>query len=151
MKEHLSKGAFGVLDYVSYPLGMLLVAPIVMHRLGTSGYGLWMIATAVVSAGGIIASGFGDANIQRVASLRGAGDRRAMVLTVRSIFGINLVLGIMLAIMVWYSASFAARHVAASSAASVTECLICLRIAGVLILVRAVETVGISTQRAFEH
>jgi len=151
MREHLAKGAYGVLDYVSYPLGMLLVAPIVMHRLGTSGYGLWMIATAVVSAGGIIASGFGDANIQRVASLRGAGDKRAMAFVVRSIFGINLALGLILAIVVWSSAPFAARHVAASSAASVTECLTCLRIASVLILVRAVETVGISTQRAFEH
>ena len=151
MREHLVKGAYGVVDYVSYPLGMLLVAPIVMHRLGTSGYGLWMIATAVVSAGGIIASGFGDANIQRVASLRGAGDRRAMVLTVRSIYGINLVLGSTLAIAVWSAAPFAARHVAASSAASVTECLTCLRIASVLILVRAVESIGISTQRAFEH
>ena len=37
------------------------------------GVRLWMIATAVISAGGIIASGFCDANIQRVAHLRGTG------------------------------------------------------------------------------
>ena len=151
MREHLSNGAYGVLDYVSYPLGMLLVAPIVMRRLGSSEYGLWMITTAVVSAGGIIASGFGDANIQRVARLRGAGKKRAMALTVRSMLGINLVLGSVLALVVWSVATFAARHIAASSTASTTECLTCLRIASVLILVRAVESVGISTQRAFEH
>ena len=151
MREHLAKGIYGVVDYVSYPLGMILVAPIVMRRLGPSGYGLWMITTAVVSAGGIIASGFGDANIQRVARLRGAGKKRAMALTVRSMLGINLVLGSILAIVVWSIAPFTARHVAASSTASVTECLACLRLASVLILVRAVESVGISTQRAFEH
>ena len=57
MRRHLSNAAYGVLDYISYPLGMLLVAPIVLHRLGAAEYGLWMIATAVISAGSIIASG----------------------------------------------------------------------------------------------
>ena len=74
MRKHLTNAAIGVLDYVSYPVGMLLVAPIVLHRLGASEYGLWMISTAVISAGGIIASGFCDANIQRVAHLRGTGN-----------------------------------------------------------------------------
>ena len=29
MKEHLSNAAYGVLDYAAYPIGMLLVAPVV--------------------------------------------------------------------------------------------------------------------------
>jgi O-antigen/teichoic acid export membrane protein len=74
MKRHLTNAVYGVLDYASYPFGMLLVAPIVLHKLGASEYGLWMIATAIVSAGGIIASGFCDANIQRVARFRGGGE-----------------------------------------------------------------------------
>jgi len=151
MRKHVANGTYGIVDYVSYPLGMLLVAPIVMRHLGSSGYGLWMITTAIVSAGGIIASGFGDANIQRVAQLRGVGDRRAMALTVRSMLGINLILGCLLAIAVWSAAPVAARHIAVSSTASINECLVCLRIASVLILVRAVESVGASTQRAFER
>ena len=80
MRRHLSNAGYGVLDYISYPLGMLLVAPIVLHRLGAAEYGLWMIATAVISAGSIIASGCCDACIQRVASLRGDGkDRKSVV------------------------------------------------------------------------
>jgi O-antigen/teichoic acid export membrane protein len=67
MSRNLTNAVYGVLDYASYPFGMLLAAPIILHKLGASEYGLWMIATAVVSAGGIIASGFCDANIQRVA------------------------------------------------------------------------------------
>ncbi len=106
MRKHLVNGTYGAIDYVTYPLGILLVAPIVMRRLGAPGYGLWMIATAVVSAGGIIASGFCDANIQRVAWLRGAGNKLAMAHTVRSMPGINLLLGCMLAIAVWIAAPF---------------------------------------------
>lgn len=151
MKRHLYNAAYGVLDYVSYPLGMLLVAPIVLHRLGAAEYGLWTIATAVVSAGGIIASGFSDANIQRVARLRGTGNTNSMLQVVRSMLGINLVLGTVLAIVVVVSAPLAARRITMVNPAQYSECIATLRIASTLVLVRAFESVCVSTQRAFEQ
>jgi len=151
MTRHLTNAVYGVLDYASYPFGMLMAAPVILHKLGAAEYGLWMIATAVVSAGGIIASGFCDANIQRVARLRSSGEIPAVVGTVRSMMGINLVLGLTIALAVWIAAPFAARHMAVSSLTPVRECLICIRIAGGMILVRAIESVGVSTHRAFEQ
>ncbi len=151
MKRHLTNAVYGVLDYASFPAGMLLAAPIVLHRLGASEYGLWMIATATVSVGGIIASGFGDANIQRVARLRGNGDTQAMAHAVRGTLAINLVLGTVIAAIAWIAAPFAARRIAAFHAVPLAETLAALRIASPLILVRAVETVAVSTQRAFEQ
>jgi O-antigen/teichoic acid export membrane protein len=151
MRRHLTNAMYGVLDYVSYPLGMLLVAPIVLHKLGAAEYGLWMIATSVVSAGGIIASGFCDANIQRVARLRGSGETGSMLHAVRSMMGINLVLGFALAVIVWVAGPFVARHVAVSRLTPTRECLICIRIASLLILTRAIESVSVSTHRAFEQ
>jgi O-antigen/teichoic acid export membrane protein len=130
---------------------MLLVAPIVLHRLGPSEYGLWMISTAVISAGGIIASGFCDANIQRVAHLRGTKRHDAIPHTVRSMLGINLVIGSALAFCAWMAAEYAAPRVAGAHALSTSESLISLRIASALILVRSIETVSVSTQRAFEQ
>jgi O-antigen/teichoic acid export membrane protein len=150
MRKHLTNAAYGVFDYASYPMGMLVVAPIVLHRLGASEYGLWMAATAVISAGGIVASGFCDANIQRVARHRGTGDLELMPHTVRSILGINLVLGAALAIGGWVVAPIAASHMAVAHFTPPRECLLCLRIASLAILLRAIESVGISTQRAFE-
>jgi O-antigen/teichoic acid export membrane protein len=151
MSNHLTNAAYGVLDYASYPVGMLLVAPIVLHKLGASEYGLWMIATALISAGGIVASGFCDANIQRVAHLRGSGQADLIPHTVRSTLGINLVLGFTLAVAAWIAAPYAAPHIADSHLTSSRECLISLRLASVLILIRTVETVSVSTQRAFEQ
>jgi O-antigen/teichoic acid export membrane protein len=150
MSKHLTNAAYGVLDYVSYPVGMLLVAPIVLHKLGASEYGLWMIATSLISAGGIVASGFCDANIQRVAHLRGTGQPDRIPHTMRSMLGINLVLGLTLAIAAWIAAPYAAPHIAVSQQTSSRECLISLRLASVLILLRTLETVSVSTQRAFE-
>jgi O-antigen/teichoic acid export membrane protein len=151
MKRHMTNAAYGVLDYASYPLGMLLVAPIVLHKLGVAEYGLWMVSTSAVSAGGIIASGFCDAGIQCVAKLRSGNESGLMAHTVRAMFAINTVLGSAIAVLLWIAAPYIARHLAVSHILPLSECLTCLRIASVLILVRALEAVSVSTQRAFEE
>lgn len=151
MRKHLTNAIYGVLDYISYPLGMLLVAPIVLHRLGAAEYGLWMIATAIISAGGIIASGFCDAGLQRVAHLRSESDTGRMVRTIRTMLTINIVLGCIFGAMVWAAAPYAASHIALAHPSSLRECLFSVRIAAVLIVLRAIESVGVSAHRAFEQ
>jgi O-antigen/teichoic acid export membrane protein len=156
VKKHLTNAAYGALDYASYPLGMLVVAPIVLHKLGASEYGLWAVSTAVVSIGGVLASGFCDANVQHVARLRGGtdmipGDTDSMAFSVRNVFGVNLMLGILLCALVWAAAPVAAARITAAHPAQLSECLIDLRIAGIAVLVRAAESAFVSTQRAFEQ
>lgn len=148
VRRHLSNALYGALDYISYPVGMLAVVPIVLHRLGTAEYGLWMVATAVVSAGGIIAGGFGDAAIQRIAVLRGIGSSDLIVQTIRSLFGVSLMIGCILATSVWFAAPYAAAHIVTQSI-PLQEGVVCLRLASALILLRAVETVAVAPQRAF--
>jgi O-antigen/teichoic acid export membrane protein len=151
MRAHLSNATYGVLDYAAYPIGMLMVAPIVLRHLGVAQYGVWAVATAAVSTGSIIASGFGDANIQHVATQRNAGDPEALLRTVRSAMGIHLVLGAALTILLCLLAPYVARHVGSSDLRVQAACLWSMRIAGLLTLVRAIESVCISTQRAFER
>jgi O-antigen/teichoic acid export membrane protein len=151
MKDQFANAAYGVLDYAAYPIGMLLVAPVVLHHLGPAQYGLWTVANAAISTGGIIASGFGDANIQHVSKLRGSTNRHTLESVVRSLMGINLVLGLALACAGWLLSPVAARHIAASDMLLQRSCLLSLRIASVLMLVRALESVSISTLRAFER
>ena len=151
MKTHLSNAIYGSLDYGAYPIGMLVVAPVVLHNLGVDRFGVWTVANAVVSVGGIIASGFGDANIQHVASRRGAGDLNAPLRAVRAMMGINLILGIALAAVGWMLSPLAAAHLSGSSPALRQSCLWSLQIACAMMAVRAIESVCISTQRAFER
>lgn len=150
MKKHLRNAAYGALDYAAHPLGMLLVAPIILKRLGVAEYGIWTIATAVISVGGIVASGFSDANIQRIASLRSVDETQTMKHTVRSIFAINLAAGVLLATCAWFAASYAVPRIVVAQPGLAHECLGALRIAAVMILVRAIESVAVSTQRGFE-
>ncbi|MGC2298353.1 MAG: WecB/TagA/CpsF family glycosyltransferase [Acidobacteriaceae bacterium] len=150
-KQHLPNAVCGVLDYAAYPVGMLLVAPVILRCVGVERYGVWAVATAAISAGSILASGFGDANIQQIASDRGAGDSSRLLQTVRSTMGIHVVLGLCIGLIGWMVSPYVARHVVAHDAALETDCLWSLRIAGVVMLVRAIESVCISTQRAFER
>jgi O-antigen/teichoic acid export membrane protein len=151
MKRHLSNAAYGVLDYAAYPIAMLVSAPTLLKHLGVAEYGIWIVTTAALNTGSIIASGFGDANIQYISSARNYGDSDLLLRAVRSMLGINLLLGILLAILSWILAPFAVSHVVGSSAALQSSCLVSLRLASALMLVRAVESVCVSTQRAFER
>jgi O-antigen/teichoic acid export membrane protein len=151
MRRHLSNSAYGVFDYAAYPVAMLLVAPIVLRNLGTAQYGLWMVATAAVSTGAIVASGFCDANTQYVAGIRSHNDAGALTRAVRSMVGINLLLGVVFGLISWTVSPLIARHVASSDASLQTMCLWSLRIASLLMPARALESVCISTQRAYER
>ncbi len=127
------------------------MAPLVLRNLGVAQYGIWTVATAAVSTGSIIASGFGDANIQQVATERATGGSEGLLRAVRSTMGIHLVLGSVIAILAWGLAPYIADRMAVANVELRLECLWCMRIAGLLMFVRAIESVCISTQRAFER
>jgi len=151
MRVHLSNAVYGVFDYVAYPVAMLMAAPVLLKNLGVAQYGVWVVITAALSTGSIIASGFGDANIKYIASVRSHGDEGALLRAIRSMVGINLLLGGIVALIFWMLAPLIARRVVSSDASLQMACLWSLRIASLLMLVRAIESVCISTQRAFER
>jgi O-antigen/teichoic acid export membrane protein len=155
MRVPLSNAAYGILDYLAYPAGMLIVAPLALRNMGVEQYGVWMMANAALTAGSVIASGFGDANIRYVSMSRGAADRSAnagaLLRAVRSTMGIHVALGASIALIAWVLAAPMAARMASSNVGLRVECLWSLRIASLLMFARAVETVCVSTQRAFER
>ena len=151
MKAHFSNAAYGVVDYIAWPAGMLAVAPMALRSLGEAQFGVWMVANAALTIGSIVASGFGDANIRSVAVARGTGDRAGLMRAVRGTMGIHLVLGAVVALLAWMLTPIASARIAIGGLALQQACLWSLRIAALLVLVRAIETVCVSTQRAFER
>jgi O-antigen/teichoic acid export membrane protein len=73
-----------------------------------------------------------------------------MIRSLRSLLAINLTLAAGVTIVVLAGAPLAAAHLAKASSTSPAECVTALRIAGVLVFGRAIESAAISTQRAFE-
>src|SRR5437764_12904104 len=62
---------YGIADYLVLPIGMLLAAPFLLGHLGPAQYGVWVLAGAAVSSGGIVSGRFGDAAIKEVGACRG--------------------------------------------------------------------------------
>ncbi len=151
MRTHFANAFYGVLDYVAYPVGMLAVAPVAVRALGIDRFGIWMVANSAISIGAIVASGFSDANIRYVAMQRATGDRDRWCSAVRSTMGIHVTLGTLLALAGWLLAPAMTERLVAAHSGLQADCLGALRIASLLMLVRAIESVCISTQRAFER
>ena len=149
MREHLANCAFGTLDYIAYPAGMLLLVPAILRVLGIDRFGVWALANAVLMTGAILASGFGDANIRSVAQARAMGRSEALAVTVRSALGIHSVLGLLVAVAVWVASPAIAHLTVKTHKELAGDCLWSIRIVAGLILLRALETVCVSTQRAF--
>jgi O-antigen/teichoic acid export membrane protein len=149
MRRQLSNSVYGLLDYAAYPIGMLVVAPFILRSLGVAQYGIWTVTASLVNVGSILASGFGDANTQRVASRR--SDDCEVVRTVRAAMGIHLVLGLAGALAIWCFASSLADRLAPHDPGLRSSCLSCIRIAAALTVIRALETVCVSTQKAYER
>ena len=151
MRAHISNSAYNVLDYTAQPAAMLIAAPILLRHLGLPAYGLWLIASAAISAGSIISSGFGDAVIQRIALLRARGDIVRIRGTIDTMLAINLALGTALAALLWFLIPLAVNHISRNSPILRQTCLWSLRIGAILIVIKSIESVFTSAQRAFEH
>lgn len=151
MKAQIANSAFGALDYIAYPLGMLLLAPAILGTLGVNLFGIWALANAVQTTGAILASGLGDANIRAVARARANRSSEELVATVQSAFCIHLVLGLIVAAAVWLAAPSITHLTVKVHAEQTGDCLWSMRITAGLILLRTLETVCVSTQRAFDR
>ena len=149
MKAHVTNSVYGVFDYVAYPAGMLVMAPAILHEFGIDRYGVWVSANALLMTGAILACGFGDANIQFIAEGRSSRTTNELVETVRTTLGIHLALGLAICAMVWVAAPVLTRFTLKAHTELSSDCLWAFRITALLILMRALETVCGSTQRAF--
>jgi O-antigen/teichoic acid export membrane protein len=145
-----SNAVYGVLDYLALPVGMLLSAPFLLRHLGAAQYGIWLLASAVVSGGGIVSGSFGDAAIKYVGECRGRQDWSGVTRIVRNMISINLALSCALACVLWFLAPYVATHVVKADMGLWTTCVTSLRIGCGLLVVKSVESVFVSTLRAFE-
>jgi len=149
-RQGCTNGFYGVADCLVWPIGMLLAAPVLLRHLGTSQYGIWMLAGAAVSSGGIVSGSFGDAVIKYVGDCRARADWRGVTRIVRNMISINVTLSGISAVALWYFAPRLSREVVKAHLELQANCLQSLRMGSVLLVMKSIESVFISTLRAFE-
>ena len=141
----------GIVDYLGQPMAVMLAAPFLLRYMGVSQFGLWILVCAAVGGGNTLTTGFGDAAMKFISLARGEGDWPAVVNTVRSAMTINLFLGLLIGTALWVVAPYTVHHVFKIEAKLHLPAIEALRIGSFTLLVRSVESVLISTLRAFEQ
>ncbi len=118
---------------------------------GVSQYGLWMIASAVVGSSGLLSTGFSDMAVKYVAMYRSRGDWSGVVRVVQCSMGINLVLGTVIAALLWIAAPFAGHHVFKVSTDLQSAFIRAIRIGSIVLVVRSLDSIFVSILRAYEQ
>jgi O-antigen/teichoic acid export membrane protein len=149
-RRSAENAAYGLADYVAQPAVMLVAAPFLVHHLGLQQYGVWMLVTAILSGVGIISIGFGDATVKYVSAYRARNDFAGIQRTIRATVTINTVLGLLVGGLVWALAS-AFTHVFKIEAEFQAPAIRAVQISAAILPLRAIESVFVSTLRAFEH
>jgi len=150
-QSSLRNALYGAAEYIAMPATMLLATPFLLHRLGAAQYGLWMAATAAITSSSYISTGFGDAALKYAAAYRGAEQREKVEATLHVNLVINLALGIVVAIMIWYGAPLLVRRLFPAVALLQRTAVGVFRIASAILVVRSVESVFVAALRAYER
>jgi len=148
---HISNATYGIADYISLPALMLCSAPFLLHHLGVEQYAIWVLASATVTSGFLLSAGFGDAALKYISTYRGNHDHAGTERIIRTLLGINLVLGIAVATLLALFIPPLVAHLPNVSASLQISYQHALEIGCVLLVVKVVESVFICAQRAFER
>jgi O-antigen/teichoic acid export membrane protein len=130
---------------------MLVAAPFLVHRLGLSQYGIWMLVSAILGSMGILSTGFGDATVKYVSAYRALNNPAGVERTIRATLTINTTLGGLFGIIVWFVAPYSVYHIFKIEPEFYAASIWAIRISAVILVIRSVESVFVSTLRAFER
>jgi O-antigen/teichoic acid export membrane protein len=150
-RESAGNASYSIAEYIAQPLSMLVAAPFLVHKLGLNQYGIWMLVSAILGSMGILSTGFGDATVKYVSAYRGQNNPAGVERTIRATLAINTLLGGLFGLLVWVAAPYAVAHIFKIEPMFHAASTQAIRISAVILVVRSVESVFVSTLRAYER
>lgn len=150
-RESAGNASYSIAEYIAQPLSMLAAAPFLVHKLGLSQYGVWMLVSAILGSMGVLSTGFGDATVKYVSTYRGQNNAAGVERTIRATLTINAVLGTLFGLLLWALAPYSVDHIFKIEPVFQTASLQAIRISAVILVIRSIESVFVSTLRAFER
>jgi O-antigen/teichoic acid export membrane protein len=147
----LHNALYGTAEYIALPLMMLVVTPFLLHRLGLPQFGLWMLAGAAVNSSNLISTGFGDGALKYASMYRSEESGYRFEHTLRVNVTINLILGGIFAVALWFGSPFAVDSVFKVDTLLRSDAVLAFRIGSAILLVRCVESVLTAALRSHER
>ena len=151
VRKSAANALFSVAEYVAQPLSMVVAAPFLVHHMGLEQFGIWVLVSAILGSVGILSTGFGDATVKYVSAYRGQNNAAGVKRTIRATLTVNGCLGTTFALLIWSAAPFAAHKLFKIDPTFYLPTVQAIRISAVILVIRSVESVFVSTQKAFEQ
>ena len=150
-QRSLKNASFSSADYLVLPVLWLIATPFFVSRLGTDEYGIWMLVNSFLGFSGLVAFGLGDATIKYVSKYRALEDSKGVVRVVRSTLTMYFILGTLTAIGSYFLAPLLVNHVFNVEPENVSLAITALRIGGIGIAARFLDSVFQSTIYGYER
>ena len=150
-RRSLRNSSWSLVDYLFHPILLVLVTPFLVFRLGVERFGIWMLVSAVTGAMGIFSLGLGDATIKYVSSHNARKDVGSVIRVVRCTLALYSLLGLAAASVTFLLASFLVKHVFKVGLANQELAVLAMRVGGVGLAARFLDSVFLSALRGLER
>lgn len=150
-RESAGNALYSIAEYIALPVSMVVAAPFLVRELGLPQYGIWMLVSAILGSVGILSTGFGDATVKYASTYRAKNDWTGVERTIRATLTINILLGTLFAVLMAWAAPYAVHNIFKIEPEFYTVTITAIRISAVILILRSVESVFVSTLRAFER
>ena len=150
LRKHATNATWASLEYLFYPLLMLVATPVYLRSLGVVHYGLLVLVTTIVSLSAVGGLGMASATVRFVAAHRGAHNPPQVVLIVRQTLTLAILGGIAFGGVIAIAAPFLAAKMSAEMGNQAQVTLALTLGAGTLLLNQAEAVFG-ATLKGFER
>lgn len=150
LKPHFRNAIWAVVEYLWYPILLLIATPILLGYLGIHAYGLWALAGTISAFGGVANFGMASATQKYVAQYRAVGDGSRAVEVVRFTLIVTFVGGALVAGAIMLLATTLAKN-AFSEMGKVDDVRMVLILAAAILVVQQVENIFASILKGFER
>lgn len=150
-KKGLKNAGWSMIDYLVMPILMILATPFLIHRLGAGSYGIWMLVNGFVGMLGVMGFGLGEATIKYVSHFRAREDMSSVLRVVRSTLTMYGALGVLTAGVYYLGAPLLVGRVFKVEPELTVIAIQALRLGGVLMAFKLVDSVFLAVLRGFER
>lgn len=149
-RDSASNATYGLIEYTTQPVLIVLSAPFLVSRLGFDRYGIWMLVNAFTGTVGIFHVGLGDATIKYISAYRGRNDLEGVRRILSGTLALSALFGCLAAVALYFSAPLLVEYVFKIAPAHYTEATQAIEVGSLILFLQAIYQVFASALKAYE-
>lgn len=149
-RDSASNATYGLIEYITQPVLIVLSAPFLVSRLGFDQYGIWMLVNAFTGTVGIFHVGLGDATIKYISAYRGRNDAGGVRRILSGTLALSALFGCLAAVALYFAAPLLVEHVFKIGPAHHVEAMQAIEVGSLVLFLQAIYQVFASALKAYE-